>query len=56
MFGDPAITPPASQSLEIQITAIPYKPLETLRDRVMALILAATSLGEVGRSDDLIVY
>ncbi|KAH8155937.1 hypothetical protein CIB48_g12311 [Xylaria polymorpha] len=32
MFDDPAVPPPTPQSLSIQITAIPCKPLNTLRE------------------------
>lgn len=55
MFDNPAFTPPAPRSLSIYITAIPYRPLETLRDRIMALLLEAISL-EAGKSCDFIVY
>ncbi|POR34705.1 Uncharacterized protein TPAR_05095 [Tolypocladium paradoxum] len=56
MFDDPAVAPPAPHSLPIQITAIPYKPIETFRGRVLALMLSATNPDEVGKSDDLIVF
>ncbi|KAM5353092.1 hypothetical protein ACJZ2D_017026 [Fusarium nematophilum] len=55
MFNNPTVAPTAPQSLPVQITAIACRPLDTLRDRVMALVLSATSLEEVGKSDDLIV-
>ncbi|KAH6961732.1 hypothetical protein BKA56DRAFT_679895 [Ilyonectria sp. MPI-CAGE-AT-0026] len=44
IFNDPAVAPTVPQSLPVQITAIACKPLDTLRDRVMALVLSATSL------------
>ncbi|PNY29995.1 Uncharacterized protein TCAP_00060 [Tolypocladium capitatum] len=56
MFHDPAVAPTAPQSLPVQIIAIACKPLNTLRNRVMALVLSATSLEEVGKSDDLVAY
>lgn len=56
MFDDPAVPPPTPQSLSIQITAIPCKPLNTLRDRIMAQVLSVTTLEEVGGSDHLIVF
>lgn len=56
MFHDPAVAPTAPQSLPIHITAIPLKPFDTLRDRVIALVLSATSLEDVGKTEDLIVY
>lgn len=56
MFEDPTFTPPAPQSLSIQITAVPYRPFETLRNRLTALLLSASNLEEVSKSKDLIVY
>ncbi len=56
MFDDPAVPPPTPQSLSIQITAIPCKPLNTLRGRIMAQVLSVTTLEEVGGSDHLIVF
>ncbi|KND91061.1 hypothetical protein TOPH_04413 [Tolypocladium ophioglossoides CBS 100239] len=42
-FDYPSIPPPQPASISIQITAIHYKPLETLRDRLLALILPVTN-------------
>ncbi|KAI0425308.1 hypothetical protein F5Y09DRAFT_322101 [Xylaria sp. FL1042] len=56
MFDDPAVPPPMPQSLSIQITAIPCKPLNTLRDRIMAQVLSVTTPEEVGGSDHSIVF
>lgn len=43
IFNDPAVAPTVPQSLPVQITAIACKPLDTLRDRVMALVLSNKS-------------
>ncbi|EFY88895.1 hypothetical protein MAC_04989 [Metarhizium acridum CQMa 102] len=56
MLRDPFKTPSEPQHVSIRITAIPYEPHETLRDRLWALILSATSLEEVGTAEDLVVY
>ncbi|XP_044721464.1 uncharacterized protein HRG_04379 [Hirsutella rhossiliensis] len=56
MFDDPATAPSAPDSLPIQITSIPYKPHETLRGRLLALLLSATSPLDVDKAENLIVY
>ncbi|GJN76111.1 hypothetical protein PLICBS_010223 [Purpureocillium lilacinum] len=56
MFDDPTFSPPMPQSLSVGIIAIPYEPLETLRDRMMALLLSATNLDDVGTSEELVTY
>lgn len=56
MFYNPLIAPTTHQSLPIHIIAVPYKPVDTLRDRLMALVLSATSLEHVGKTEDLVVY
>lgn len=54
MVDNVAFVPPTPQSLSIQLTAIPFEPLDTLRNRLMALILEAPSLEAVGNSRDLV--
>lgn len=56
MFNYPALAPSAPDSLVNQITSVPYKPIETLRDRLLALLLSAASPHGVDRSEKLIVY
>lgn len=56
MFDDPTFSPPMPQSLSVGIIAIPYEPLETLWDRMMALLLSATNLDDVGTSEELVTY
>lgn len=56
MFDDPAMKPSAPESLSIQISTIPYKPVETFRGRLLALLLSATSPEEVAEPEKLIVY
>ncbi|POR37669.1 Uncharacterized protein TPAR_02135 [Tolypocladium paradoxum] len=48
-FDHPSVPPPETPSISIQITSIPYKPLETLRDRLLALILPTASNHKVER-------
>ncbi|KND92960.1 hypothetical protein TOPH_02077 [Tolypocladium ophioglossoides CBS 100239] len=48
-FDHPSIPPPQPASISIQITAIHYKPLETLCDRLLSLILPATDSHKVER-------
>ncbi|GJN86697.1 hypothetical protein PLIIFM63780_010278 [Purpureocillium lilacinum] len=56
MFDDPTFSPPMPQSLPVDIITISYEPLETLRDRMMALLLSATNLDDVGTSEELVTY
>lgn len=56
MFDDPSFAPPSPESLSIQAVTILYKPLETLRDRLLALVLESSSLGGIDKSDNLITY
>lgn len=39
MFDQPSVAPPVQPSVLVQVTAIPYKPLETLRSRLLAILL-----------------
>ncbi|KJZ69569.1 hypothetical protein HIM_11031 [Hirsutella minnesotensis 3608] len=56
MFDYPAMKPSAPDPLVVQISSVPYKPIETLRGRLLALLLSATSLKDVDNSERLIVY
>ncbi|EQK99753.1 hypothetical protein G6O67_005602 [Ophiocordyceps sinensis] len=54
MFDNPRVPPTAPQPLHIQITKIPCKPFETLRNRMYALVFSATTPDGVsiyGRGD-----
>lgn len=56
MFDYPAMKPSAPGPFTVQICSIPYKPVESLRGRLLALILSATSPEDVDKSENLIVY
>ncbi|EQK97795.1 hypothetical protein OCS_06493 [Ophiocordyceps sinensis CO18] len=56
MFDYPAMKPSAPDPLAVQIASVPYKPIETLRGRLLALLLSATSPEDVDKSEKLIVY
>ncbi|KAM4064974.1 hypothetical protein HRG_012794 [Hirsutella rhossiliensis] len=56
IFHYPAIKPSAPDPLAVQISSIPYKPVETLRGRLLALLLSPTSIQDVDKSERLIVY
>ncbi|KJZ70584.1 hypothetical protein HIM_10013 [Hirsutella minnesotensis 3608] len=56
MFDNPAMKPSAPGSLTVQISSVPYKPVETLRGRLLALLLSATSPEDVDKPEKLIVY
>lgn len=42
MFDHPAIAPPGSPRISIQIFEIPREPVDTFRDRILALVLPTT--------------
>ncbi|PHH88975.1 hypothetical protein CDD83_6811 [Cordyceps sp. RAO-2017] len=56
MFRDPNVTPTARPSLLIQITSIPHRPFVSLRGHIMALLLSATSLEDIAKSEDSVAY
>ncbi|PNY27615.1 Uncharacterized protein TCAP_02464 [Tolypocladium capitatum] len=53
-FDYPSVPPPEPTSISIQITCIYYKPLETLRDRLLALILPATDHDRVEKKRKMV--
>ncbi|KJZ72139.1 hypothetical protein HIM_08404 [Hirsutella minnesotensis 3608] len=56
MFDNPAMKPSAPGPLTVQINTIPYRPVETFRGRLLALLLSATCSEDVDKSGNLIVY
>lgn len=56
MFRYPAMKPSAPDSLTVQISSIPYEPVETLCGRLLALLLSAPRIEDVDKSEGMIVY
>ncbi|QPG95339.1 hypothetical protein C2857_000182 [Epichloe festucae Fl1] len=56
MFDNPTMKPSVPDSLAVQISTIPYKPVETFQGRLLALLLSATCPEDVDKSKKLIVY
>ncbi|KAF4507788.1 hypothetical protein G6O67_004251 [Ophiocordyceps sinensis] len=56
MLNNPQTPPTTPQPLHIQITKIPCKPHDTLRNRLYALILSATTPRDVSISADVVIY
>lgn len=56
MFDNPAVKPSVPHSLVVQISSIPYRPVETFFGRLLALLLSATCLENVDKAEELIVY
>ncbi|KAF4510595.1 hypothetical protein G6O67_002472 [Ophiocordyceps sinensis] len=56
MLYDPKTPPTTPQPLDIQITKIACEPLDTLRNRLFALIFSTTTPQDMATSADLVVY
>ncbi|RDA84256.1 hypothetical protein CP532_1985 [Ophiocordyceps camponoti-leonardi (nom. inval.)] len=56
MFDKPALKPPMPGRLSVQISSVPYEPIETLRGRLLAVLLSATRPEDVGKPERLIMY
>ncbi|RDA91047.1 hypothetical protein CP533_6115 [Ophiocordyceps camponoti-saundersi (nom. inval.)] len=55
-FHHPAVKPAAADPLTVRISSVPYKPVDTLRGRLMALLLSTTSIEELDKAENLILY
>ncbi|RCI15175.1 hypothetical protein L249_6882 [Ophiocordyceps polyrhachis-furcata BCC 54312] len=59
MFHYPAIKPAAPDPLVVRISSVAYEPIETLRGRLLALLLlllSTISIKDVDKLENLIVY